>query len=184
MISSPQTHPAYRGREDYIFTGRQQVEYHLYLVGAEIMNRANREKIPRQREEDHLRAALHGRPRRRDCQAKDTPLGRPAAHPAHPSCQVHQVTKLGEKIGADVFMIPDSFSPLSGGGSGMGETSMGIIGVSCPLTITGGGWEMKRLGVPARGCFSITAAAPGTGIWTAASVTEINFSQLLKILDI
>ena len=37
------SHPAYRWREDFIFTGRQRVEYHLYMVGMEIMNRSFRE---------------------------------------------------------------------------------------------------------------------------------------------
>jgi hypothetical protein len=177
-----QTHPAYRGREDYIFTGRQRVEYHLYLVGAEIMNRANRERFLASEKKIIFVPPCMASPSDGHCQAKDTPLGA-RCESCTPSCQVHQVTKLGEKIGADVFMIPDSFSPLSSGGSEVGETSVGVIGVSCPLTITGGGWEMRRLGVPAQGLLLDHCGCSWHWDLGRGITTEINFNQLLKILD-
>jgi hypothetical protein len=177
-----QTHPAYRGREDYIFTGRQRVEYHLYLVGTEIMNRANRARFLASEKKIIFVPPCMAAPADGICQAKDTPLGERCAS-CTPTCQVHQVTKLGEKIGADVFMIPDSFSPLSGGGSGIGETSVGVIGVSCPLTITGGGWEMKRLGLPAQGLLLDHCGCHWHWDLDRGITTEINFNQLLRLLE-
>ena len=176
------THPTYRGREDYLFTGRQRVEYHLYLVGAEIMNRANREKFLATEEKIIFVPPCMSAPADGHCQAKDTPLGAVCAA-CTPTCQVHQVTKLGEKIGAKVFMIPDSFSPLSSGGAGMGDTSLGVIGVSCPLTITAGGWEMDRRGVPAQGLLLDHCGCSWHWHLDGGIVTEINFQQLLAILD-
>ena len=37
-----ETFPRYRGREDLVFCGRRRVEYHLAMVGIEILNRAFR----------------------------------------------------------------------------------------------------------------------------------------------
>lgn len=174
-------HPRYRGREDYVFTGRKRVEYHLYMVGAEIMNRAFHEAYRRTEKRILFVPPCMSAPQDGKCQAVDTPLGERCAH-CTPTCQVHQVTKLGEKMGVEVFMIPDSFSPLSSGGSGAARTDVGVIGVSCPLTITAGGWEMKGLGIPAQGllldhCGCSWHWDPGKGI-----VTEINFRKLREIL--
>ena len=177
-----ENHPRYRGREDYVFTGRRRVEYHLYMVGAEIMNRAFHEAYRKTKKRILFLPPCMSAPRDGKCQAVDTPLGARCAA-CTPDCQVHQVTRLGEKLGVEVYMIPDSFSPLSSaGGHGMTDASLGVIGVSCPLTITGGGWEMKGLGVPAQGlmldhCGCPWHWDPGKGI-----VTEINFRKLREIL--
>ncbi len=174
-------HPRYRGREDYVFTGRKRVEYHLYMIGAEIMNRAFREAFQKTNKRILFVPPCMSAPQDGVCQAVDTPLGARCAH-CTPSCQVHQITKLGEKLGVEVFMIPDSFSPLSSGGSRKKHSDVGVIGVSCPLTITAGGWEMKRLGIPAQGllldhCGCSWHWDPGKGI-----VTEINFGELRELL--
>jgi len=174
-------HPRYRGREDYVFTGRERVEYHLYMVGAEIMNRAFRKAFLETKKRIMFVPPCMSAPQDGKCQAVDTPLGARCAA-CTPGCQVHQVTKLGEKLGVEVFMIPDSFSPLSSGGSGADQSNFGVIGVSCPLTITAGGWEMNRLGIPAQGllldhCGCSWHWDPGKGI-----VTEINFRKLREIL--
>ena len=176
-----QKHPRYRGREDYVFTGRKRVEYHLYMVGAEIMNRAFYEAFRKTKKRILFVPPCMSAPQDGVCQAVDTPLGERCAH-CTPSCQVHQITKLGEKLGVEVFMIPDSFSPLSSGGSGAKRSDLGVIGVSCPLTITSGGWEMKGLGIPAQGvlldhCGCHWHWDPDEGI-----VTEINFQKLREIL--
>ena len=53
-------HPRrYRWREDMIFCGRKEVEYHLIMLGAEIMNRAFREEIPPNSEKSRVAAGLH-----------------------------------------------------------------------------------------------------------------------------
>lgn len=175
-------HPRFRGREDYVFTGRRRVEYHLYMVGAEIMNQAYREAFLETEKRILFVPPCMAAPQDGKCQAKDTPLGARCSA-CTPACQVHQATKLGEKLGVEVFMIPDSFSPLGGGDSpGAAAGKVGVVGVSCPLTITGGGWEMRRMGIPAQGllldhCGCSWHWDPGKGI-----VTEINFGQVRRIL--
>ena len=178
-----QAHPGYRWREDFIFTGRQRVEYHLNMVGTEIMNRSFRAEFLRADRKLIFVPPCMAAPKDGKCQATGTPYGERCAG-CTPTCQVHQVTKLAEKLGIEVFMIPDSFSPLaSSDGAGLEHARVGVVGVSCPLTIVSGGYEMKRMGIPAQGlildhCGCSWHWDPGGGI-----VTEINMRQLKGILD-
>jgi hypothetical protein len=174
-------HPAHRWQEDFIFTGRGRVEYHLYMIGMEIMNRSFRAQFLAAEQKIIFVPPCMAAPQDGSCQAKDTPYGAVCAH-CTPSCQVNQITKYGEKFGIQVFMIPDSFSPLSDGDGAVAK-SLGVLGVSCPVTITGGGFEMRRVGIPAQGvlldhCGCHWHWDPGKGI-----VTEINFRQLTRILE-
>lgn len=176
-------HVSYRWREDYLFTGRQRVEYHLNMVGTEIMNRAFRQGFLEAERKFIFVPPCMSAPKDGKCQATSTPYGELCAG-CTSTCQVHQVTKLGEKHGIQVFMIPDSFSPLaSSNGQGLGDAKIGVVGVSCPLTIINGGYEMRRMGIPAQGlllnyCGCTWHWDPGKGI-----VTELNFKQLVRILE-
>ena len=173
----------YRWREDYLFTRRQRVEYHLNMVGTEIMNRSFRQGFLQAEHRFIFVPPCMSSPKDGKCQATATPYGERCAA-CTPTCQVHQVTKLGEKYGLQVFMIPDSFSPLSKSkGQGLGDIRIGVVGVSCPLTIISGGYEMQRMGIPAQGllldhCGCSWHWDPGKGI-----VTEINLKQLQRILE-
>jgi hypothetical protein len=150
------------------------------MVGMEIMNRAFREAFLKAGQKIVFVPPCMAAPADGNCQAKDTPNGARCAH-CTPGCQVNQVTKYGEKHGIQVFMIPDSFSPLEG--SGKQPEDLGVVGVSCPLTIISGGYEMKRFGIPAQGvlldhCGCSWHWDPGKGI-----ITEINFRKLIEIVS-
>ena len=178
-----EAHAAYRWREDYIFTGRKRVEYHLNMVGTEIMNRAFRESFLKSGRKIIFVPPCMAAPADGNCQAKDTPYGARCEH-CTPNCQVNQISRYGEKHGIQVFMIPDSFSPLSsGGGEGLTENSLGVVGVSCPLTIVSGGWEMRRLGIPAQGLLLDHCGCSWHWDLDQGVVTEINFRKLVEILE-
>lgn len=176
------SHPRYRWREDFIFTGRQRVEYHLYMVGTEIMNRAFRTEFLSAEQKIMFVPPCMAAPQDGTCQAEDTLYGERCAH-CTPGCQVNQITRYGEKYGIQVFMIPDSFSPLTAGGSsGFKHKSLGVLGVSCPATITGGGFEMRRIGIPAQGVLLDHCGCSWHWDLNQGIVTEINFRQLTRTL--
>ena len=174
--------PHYKFREDRVLCGRRRVEYHLNMVGTEILNRAFRPAFMAAEHKIIFVPPCMAAPQDGTCQAVDTPLGA-KCQACTPTCRVHQVTKLGEKYGAQVFMIPDSFSPLTNGAGGVPEnTTIGVVGVSCPLTIISGGLETQRMGVPAQGLLLDYCGCPwhwdvGKGI-----VTDINMHQLTQIM--
>jgi hypothetical protein len=178
-----ETHPHYRWREDVIFCGRQRVEYHLNMVGTEIMNRAFRAAFRATGKKVVLVPPCMRAKPADECQARETPFGEQCAA-CEPRCHVHQVTKLGEKHGFAVFIMPRELATFSPGqGAQAALTEFGIVGVSCPLTNAQGGWKAKKLHIPAQGllldyCGCVWHWHLGGGIPTA-----INLRQLLRLLE-
>lgn len=139
--------PSYRFRYDAAFVSRSRLEYHLGMLGTEILNRSYRQRFLEARRKvvivpPCMRAKPDG-----ECQAIESPLGA-RCQACTPSCRVHQVTRLGEKHGFEVFIIPDELHVF---GSGIGPEGLGLVGVSCALTNWSGGWEAEALSVPAQG---------------------------------
>ena len=180
-------HPAYRWRENRIFTGRRRVEYHLNVVGTTIMNRAFREAF--QAADRQIVFVPPCMRTRQDgtCEATPTPYGERCAA-CEPTCRVHQVTQLGAKHGFAVFMLPDDLEGLSPdaarGGDESGDEqqpSLGIVGVSCALTNTSGGWKTRRLGIPAQGVLLDYVGCYWH--WHKDGIpTAINLGQLLRVI--
>jgi hypothetical protein len=178
-----ETHPSYRWREDVIFCGRARLEYHLNMVGTEIMNRA-------------FRAAFLAAPRKivlvppcmraktaDECQARETPFGEQCAA-CEPRCHVHQVTQLGKKHGFAVYIMArelTSFSPGEGAQAAM--TEFGVVGVSCPLTNAQGGWKAKKLHIPAQGLLLDYCGCVYHWHLDGGIPTAINLRQLMHLLE-
>ena len=178
-----QKHPQYRWREDIFFCGRQPVEYHLNMVGTEILNRSFWKEFTQTERKVVILPPCMKAKLESGCEAVETPLGE-RCMACTPGCRVHQLTKLGEKHGFTVLVMPHDLDVFSGNGQGLsGGTSTGVVGVSCPLTNVMGGWEMKDLGVPAQGLLLDYCGCPWH--WHDEGIaTDINFHQLLTVLDL
>lgn len=178
-----ETHPGYRWREDAIFCGRRRVEYHLNMVGTEILNRAFRDVfLDAKRKVILVPPCMQAQPEG-VCQAQLTPFGsRCAGCTSH--CRIHQLTKLGEKRGFEVLIMPHELSVFASNAVKPVEgDAVGIVGVSCPLTNVSGGWETKDLGIPAQGVLLDYCGCPWH--WHEKGIpTDINFDQLLTVLGI
>ena len=146
-----ETHRKYRWRQDALFCGRRRVEYHLNMAGTEILNRAFRAAFLATTRKVVLvppcmQAQGEGR-----CQATPTPHGARCAG-CTPACRVQQLTKLGEKYGFAVLILPEELTVFSTGAvQPMDRSEVGVVGVSCVLTNASGGWETRALGIPAQG---------------------------------
>jgi hypothetical protein len=177
------TRPRYRWRRDAVLCGRQRLEYHLNMIGTEILNRAFREPfLQTQRKVLFLPPCMKAQPDS-ECQATITPVGERCAA-CTPTCRVHQLTKLGEKHGFQVFMLPDDLSALSTKpAKSVTGAQIGVIGVSCVLTNTSGGWETRLQGLPAQG---LPLDYCGCSYhWHEQGIpTDINLPHLLQVLDI
>lgn len=174
-------HPRYRWREDWSFTGRQRVEYHLNMLGSELLNRSLREGFLETRKRVViLPPCMKARPEE-ECLAQATPFGEHCAY-CTPGCHVNQVTRLGEKQGFEVLVMPDELKTFAGSDNGGGAgAGLGVVGVSCALTNAPGGWEMMRLNAPAQGLLLDYCGC----IWhwhRDGLPTDINFEQLVKLV--
>jgi hypothetical protein len=176
------THPNYRWREDEIFCGRERIEYHLNMVGTEVLNRAYRDKFLSTDRRVVLLPPCMRAKHNGDCQAVETPFGSLCAA-CTPGCRVHQVTKLGEKHGFEVVIMPHELSAFSGTKmQPMKNGAPGIVGVSCPLTNVTGGWETRDLGIPAQGVLLDYCGCVWHWHLEGGIPTDINFDQLLRVV--
>ena len=178
-----EAHPSYRWREDVIFCGRQQVEYHLNMVGTEILNRAFREAfLGTARKLVLLPPCMKAQPGDK-CQARPTPFGARCAG-CTPGCRVLQLTGLGKELGFEIFILPDELSVFSSGAvRPVDDGAVGIVGVSCVLTNPTGGWETKDLGLPAQG--GLLDYCGCRYHWHEKGIpTDINTGQLLRVLGL
>ncbi len=141
------TAPLYRRRYDAALVARSRLEYHLGMLATEVLSRAYRERfLAARRKIVIVPPCMHAQPDDK-CQAIETSLGA-KCQACTPTCRVHQITKLGEKRGFEVYMIPDELRVF---GRARGAGSLGVLGVSCALTNWAGGWEADALGLPAQG---------------------------------
>jgi len=178
-----EAHPSYRWREDAIFCGRRRVEYHLNMVGTEILNRAFREPFLRtERKLILLPPCMKAQPDHR-CRAQPTPFGARCAG-CTPDCRVRHLTELGEALGFGTLILPDELSVFSSGAvKPMDDEETGIVGVSCVLTNASGGWETRALGIPAQGLLLDYCGC--SWHWHEQGIpTDINVGQLLRVLGI
>ncbi|MDR3573767.1 MAG: DUF116 domain-containing protein [Anaerolineaceae bacterium] len=142
--------PHARWRYDVCLVTSSRLDYHLGMLGTEILDRAYR---PRFLASEHkmvivppcLRALPDGR-----CQAEQTPMGA-KCRGCTPTCRVNQITKVGQQKGLAVYSIPDDQLSKLCVATGQAGSGIGVIGVSCALTNWGAGWEAERLGLPAQG---------------------------------
>ncbi len=180
-----ETRASYRWRRDAILCGRRQVEYHLNMVGVVILNQAFREAYLRARRKILFLPPCMRAKTDSECQATATPLGELCAA-CTPGCRVNQLTRLGQKHGFQVLMIPDDLSTLSsssGSAQPAANGQLGVVGVSCVLTNLSGGWETRAQNIPAQG---LPLDYCGCSYhWHAQGIpTDINLSQLLKVMGI
>lgn len=175
-------HPCHRWREDVIFTGRKPVEYHLNMVGAEIMNRSFRADFERRPRKLVLVPACMRALPEEECKAEPSAMGLRCAA-CEPKCRVHQLTKLGEKHGFGVRILPHESDFAAGNGAGPGLDDVSIVGVACVTNLVAGGWKAQSMGLPAQ-CVLLDYAGC-SGHWDEEGIpTEINIRQLKRILNI
>ena len=181
-------HPRYRWREDAIFCGRRRIEYHLNMVGTEILNRVFRlEFLGTGRKVVVAPPCMRAQPDD-TCQARPTSFGARCAS-CTPGCRVHQLTRLGDRFGFGVVIMPEDLRVFSASQMIVShptpaiEDRVGFVGISCVLTNAPGGWETQELGVPAQGVLLDYCGCRYH--WHKDGIpTDINFDHLLQVLNI
>lgn len=137
-------------REDAVLRNRHRVEYHLNLLGAELMNRAYRSAFsaaPRKAVllPVCLRAHTGG-----DCAAVRSGRGHTCLQ-CDGQCRVANVMKLGEAEGFEVILISHESDAFSGSLiARLLREETAIVGVACALNLASGGLRAKAAGLAAQ----------------------------------
>jgi hypothetical protein len=172
--------PRRRWREDTVQCARRRSEYHLAMVGAEILNRAWRAAFlacdrhvvvmpgcMRRRDDAHCGAERNGS----DLRCTGCVKG----------CGVETVTRAANRAGAEAVAVVHGSdfsrflrSPALAGGN------VGIVGVACVPGLLGAGWRAHAAGLPAQ-CVPLEAS--GCAHWRdAPAATGIHLAALERLL--
>ncbi len=138
----------YRWREDRFSCLRSRVEYHLNMVGAEIMNRAYRKEFVSCSQRTVLLPGCMRIRGAEECEGTVTSKGITCTG-CEPACNVNRLRETGLRHNFDVMVIPHS-TDLSKWNAKPGEAATAVIGVACLSVLVQGGWELKRNDIPAQ----------------------------------
>lgn len=169
----------YSWREDYIFCGRRRDEYHLNMVGAEILNREYREKFLKTKKKLLLLPACMRSMNDDSCKSIKTDEGYICLK-CTKSCRINYLTCMGEKTGFKVVIIPHESDAFKNREMNPGE--IGIIGVACVLNLISGGWKARSLGLVPQ-CVFLDYCGCKKHWHNKGFSTDINMNRLIKILN-
>jgi uncharacterized protein len=139
----------YKYRENYFFTARKENEYFLNMFGAEVINRVEREKFRKTRNKLLLLPTCMRQYAANKCKAIFDGKGM-LCQACNANCNIHRTaSSIGYK-GVKTYIIHHSsmFSKNLKGFAAQSDT--GIIGVACALNLLAGGYELKKLNIPAQ----------------------------------
>jgi hypothetical protein len=104
-----QEHKNYKYREDYLFTGRSETEYHLNMFGAEVLNRVLKSGFDETENKVLLLPTCMSKPKDGVCRVKSEGL-RMSCTKCSNSCEVATIVAEMDKKGVETFLIPHSSS--------------------------------------------------------------------------
>lgn len=168
----------HRWKEDFVFCSRKPIEYHLNMVGAELMNQAFRERFLKT-ERKAILLPICMREKKDRCKAIKSTNGI-ICNNCTPNCRVSQLTQLGKKYNFEVYIIPHESSDFP---KNMSKNGLGIIGVACVTNLLSGGWKATSLGMEAQ-CVLLNYCGCKKHWHDSGIVTDIDISRLKKLLEI
>ncbi len=168
-------------REDIIFCQRKRVEYHLNMVGAEIMNRAFKARFQATINKVLALPICMTSPESGRC--KSHSFGKDfACRGCSASCVVNKLKSMGEEMDFSVMVVPHQSSiAASVGADTMFKESTGVIGVACVLNLISGGWMLKEMGVAAQ-CVLLEYSGCKTHWHNSGVPTRINLNKLIELV--
>jgi uncharacterized protein len=171
----------YRWREDRFASLRSRTEYHVNMVGAEIMNRAFRsEFLAAERKTVLVPGCMRFRSAQ-ECEGTKTADGVRCTG-CETKCHVNQLRQLGLKQNFDICVMPHS-TDLSRWAAKPGAPSSGVVGVACLSVLVQGGWELKRYNVPAQ-CVLLNQCGCKKHWDSKGFPTQLDVRELKRLMNI
>lgn len=173
-------HPDYAWREDVLFTGRAEVEYHLNIVGAELMNKAFRPAFLKTKQKVVLVPACMREKAGSDCKAVTHGMDMQCTR-CSSLCEVNKLMKKGVAEGFQVAIIPHSSDFTKWLERWQNNPDIGVVGVACVLNLLTGGYETKNLGIASQ-CVFLDYCGCQNHWNTTGAPTKCNLKQLSGLL--
>lgn len=173
-------HSEYKWKENYIFTGRKRTEYHLSMVGSELMNRAFEAGFQKTKNRALLVPACMRIKQDGTCKAIEKNFDMKCTG-CSKDCRVFRLTQLAKEKNCTVHIIPHSSDFTKWLQTWAVDTETGVIGVACPLNLITGGLELKNLNIPAQ-CMLLDYCGCRNH-WDKEGIpTDLNQNELMRIL--
>ncbi|MGO9436704.1 MAG: DUF116 domain-containing protein [Terracidiphilus sp.] len=172
---------AHRGiREDRLFCGRTQSEYHLNMVAAEIMNLGLREAFERTKQKAVLVPACLRGAKAAACRARLDGVDMTCTA-CDPACAVNRITQRMRILGAKVYLVAHTKGFSRWLDRWQREPGVGVTAVACLLNILPGGYEMRSRGIASQ---CVPLDYPGCRKhWSSKGIaTSVNEDRLVKIV--
>ena len=129
--------------EDVIFYHGHELEYHLNMLGAEIMNRIFRDDYEkRPRKAIVLPGCMNSNNKK--CKAKEDRLGHVCTF-CNPKCNVYRIAK--QYCDYEVYIVSHESTAFKGAKK-EDKYELGIVGITCVLNLISGGWKSSNLSIP------------------------------------
>ena len=137
--------------DDFMFHTSPKIEYHINMVGAEILNRVLRDRFfSTEKRLVVVPGCLRSNPKH--CQASQWTLGLRCKH-CTAGCQISKMTNLGIKHHFQVSFVVHQSALVSHvkGLEALGcKEDVGILGIACVLSLLEGGYLLESHQVPAQ----------------------------------
>ncbi|MNO30480.1 hypothetical protein D3C76_204190 [compost metagenome] len=174
-------HSGLRWKENQIFCTRSRVEYHLNMVGAELMNRAFRSDFLNTEEKRVLLPICMREKGEGSCRAVQTEHGY-LCKGCMKDCQVNSIAALGRQHDFQVYMVPHA-STAFGQRKEADSGNIGIVGIACPLNLISGGYKARELGYEPQ-CVLLNYSGCSRHWHDTGIVTNIELDRLKSLLEI
>ncbi|MBN1924455.1 MAG: DUF116 domain-containing protein [Prolixibacteraceae bacterium] len=170
----------YKRREDLFFTGASQVEYHLNMVGGEILNKELRPAfLETKRKVLLLPTCMVSNA---SCKAEAFNNGM-VCQKCSSSCKVSEIASEMQKLGVETILFRHTSDFTKWLKPWKNQADTGLIGTGCVMNLLSGGYALKHLNIPAQ-CIYLDYSGCSRH-WCKKSVpTNINISRLRGMLDV
>jgi hypothetical protein len=173
--------PGYRMREDELLCGKSEAEYHLNMIGAEIMNWGFRPAYDRAQRKVVLVPGCMRRLDAESCKARVDALDITCTG-CSPRCNVARLTDLGRQHGFEVFIVPHSTRFSAWLERWRGRDGTALVAAACLPHLVPGGYEMRELGLAAQ-CVPLDFCGCRKHWHPEGIPTNLNESRLLDVVD-
>lgn len=169
-------------REDVILRQRARIEYHLNMVGAEIMNKVFRKDFMATDKKLLLLPICMTSPSKGFCKSEGFGIDFKCKG-CSSKCQVNKLTALGQRLGFTVMVVPHESSISSESRNyTLFDENTGVIGVACVLNLISGGWLLKDMNIPAQ-CVLLDYCGCKNHWHDEGISTCINLDKLQRLLS-
>lgn len=173
-------HEEYKWKENYIFTGRKRIEYHLSMVGAELMNRGFTNSFKNTKKRALLVPACMRIKQDGSCKAIEKNFDMKCTG-CSSECRVFKLTQMAKAKNCSVHIIPHSSDFTKWLKTWAVGTDVGVVGVACPLNLITGGLELKSLDIPSQ-CLLLDYCGCKNH-WDKEGIpTDLNEKELKRII--